>query len=71
MATWRDIAQPIIKEVIEREGRHDLRKLRKALRDAYPFSERRLHPYKVWCDEVRRQVGTRPKADNQSDMFSA
>ena len=71
MGSWRDIAAPIIKEVIEREGRDDMKKLRKALRESYPFGERRHHPYKVWCDEVRRQVGTMPKDDNQADLFTA
>jgi len=53
---WRNIAAPIIVEVIARVGRDDERALRKALHDAYPFGERRMHPYKIWCDEVRRQL---------------
>lgn len=69
MASWRDIAKPIIAEVIRREGRADLRKLRKALRDAYPFGERRYHPYKVWCDEVKKQVGTPSRRVGHADLF--
>lgn len=53
---WRNIAGSIIAEVIARVGRSDERALRKALHDAYPFGERRMHPYKIWCDEVRRQL---------------
>jgi hypothetical protein len=53
---WRDRAAPIIAEVIARVGRDDERALRKALHDAYPFGERRMHPYRIWCDEVRRQL---------------
>lgn len=53
---WRNIAGPIIAEVIARVGREDERVLRKALHHAYPFGERRMHPYKIWCDEVRRQL---------------
>ena len=49
----------------------NMKKLRKALRESYPFGERRHHPYKVWCDEVRRQVGTLPKDDSQADLFTA
>ena len=57
MTTWRDHASPIISRVIYEVGRGDMKKLRKALRDAYPFGERKYHPYKIWCDEVRRQLG--------------
>ncbi len=57
-ATWRDHARPIIAKVIARVGRDDVKALRRALREAYPFGERRYWPYKVWCDEVRRQRGT-------------
>ncbi|MFO1046018.1 MAG: hypothetical protein U0941_29930 [Planctomycetaceae bacterium] len=59
--TWRDVARPIIAETIERIGRNDQRKLRAALRDAYPFGQRRWFPYKVWCDEVRAQLGIKQK----------
>ena len=31
---------------------------RRALRDAYPFGERRYTPYKIWCVEVRDALGT-------------
>jgi hypothetical protein len=38
-------------------GITDIRQIRRALRDAYPFGERARWPYKVWCDEVRRWLG--------------
>ena len=58
--SWRDIARPIIAEVLaETRGRSE-KDIRKALFDAYPFGERAMHPYKVWCDEVRRQTGRKP-----------
>jgi hypothetical protein len=53
---WRNRAAPIIAAVIIRVGPEDYRALRKALHDAYPFGERRMHPYRIWCDEVRRQL---------------
>lgn len=31
----------------------------KALRDAYPFGERKHWPYKVWLDEVNAAMATR------------
>jgi hypothetical protein len=59
VASWREIAAPIIAETVARVGRDDIKALRRALRDAYPFGERKYHPYKIWCDEVRRQLGLR------------
>lgn len=53
---WRGIAAPIISQVIKKVGTKDQAKLKKALSDAYPFYEKRLHPYKVWRDEIKRQL---------------
>jgi hypothetical protein len=60
--TWREIAAPIIAEVISCFGRErigtdvDLAYVKKAISATYPFGERKYWPYKVWCDEVRRQL---------------
>lgn len=54
---WRRIARPIIAEVINRVGREDDYQLRKALFEAYPFGERKYHPYRTWLDEIKRQLG--------------
>jgi hypothetical protein len=62
-ATWRGKARPIIAGVIARVGTADMASLRKALRAAYPFGPRENFPYKVWCDEVRKQLGTKPTKD--------
>lgn len=69
MSTWRDHFRPIIAGVISRVGREDMKALRRALRDAYPFGERRFWPYKVWCDEVRQQIGIDRSSSDQMDMF--
>lgn len=53
---WRDQAKPIICAVIARVGTDDGRALQKALFDTYPWGERRLHPYRIWRDEIRRQL---------------
>jgi hypothetical protein len=58
--TWRTHAAPVIREVIERVGTDDPKALRKALRDAYPYGERKYWPYKVWLDEIRRQLVPTP-----------
>jgi hypothetical protein len=52
---WRSIAAPIIRKVIlETKGKTE-KEIRKALIEAYPFGERAMHPYKIWCDEIRNQ----------------
>lgn len=53
---WRNRAAPIIAGVIAAVGTDDATALRKALHDAYPFGERSMHPYKIWRDEIRRQL---------------
>lgn len=79
-STWRNAAAPIIARTIKQVGTDDMPALRRALREAYPWGERRLHPYKIWCDEIRRQLavgsGARhcrrpePVAPGQIDLFS-
>ena len=60
MSYWRKIARPIIAEIIkEYKIIGDDATLRKALREAYPFGERKYFPYKVWCDEIKKQLGTK------------
>lgn len=55
--TWRNKARPIIASVIAEVGTSDIRKLRRELRKAFPWGERKLHPYRIWCDEIRVQLG--------------
>ena len=52
---WRKEAAPIIARVLKETAGQDEKAIRKALRDAYPFGAREHHPYKIWCDEIRRQ----------------
>jgi hypothetical protein len=56
MKTWREIAAPIVGRVIEEVGCSDMVALRRHMKEAYPFGERKYWPYKVWCSEVRRQL---------------
>lgn len=53
--TWREYATPIIARVLRETSGQDEKAVKAALRDAYPFGEREYHPYKIWCDEVKRQ----------------
>ena len=61
---WRNIAAPIIAEVIERVGRENEKALKTALREAYPWGQRKYHPYKIWCSEIRIQLG-KPKSKKE------
>ena len=54
--TWREIARPIIKRVIDEHKGEPREKVKRALRDAYPFGSRSHYPYQVWLDEIRRQL---------------
>ena len=65
--SWRQSASPIISRVIREHGTEDMKALRAALRAAYPFGERAYWPYKVWCDEVRSQLGLKKKAKKVED----
>ena len=56
MCTWRSIGAPIIAQVIEQHRGESEKEVRKALREAYPWGERAMWPYKVWCSEVNRQL---------------
>ena len=67
---WRPMASEIIREVIATVGRDDPKALRKALRDAYPWGERRLHPYRIWCDEVNRQIYRRTQRPGSAPSVS-
>lgn len=66
----RSIASEIIRGVIADVGRDDPRALRRALRDAYPWGERQHHPYRIWCDEVRRQLERRTQRPGTAPAVS-
>ena len=59
--TWRDSCRPIIAKVLADNKGNSEKEIRKALRDAYPFGQRARHPYKIWCDEIKRQRFQKPK----------
>ena len=55
--TWRDLARPVIAKVLSENKGAEEKVINRALREAYPFGVREHHPYKIWCDEIRRQRG--------------
>ena len=68
--TWRDIAKPIIAEVLAENKGKDEDTIRKALREAYPYGERKYHPYKIWLSEIKRQLG-RPGKSKKKKVAEA
>lgn len=56
---WRASFLPIIHRTLEATKGQTAKEIRKAIIEAYPLSERKYWPYKVWCDEVRCQKGLR------------
>lgn len=63
---WREYARPIIARVLAETAGQDEKVIRRALVEAYPFGERAMHPYKIWCDEVRRQRGRKPEREPEA-----
>ena len=55
--TWRERCAPIIAKVLADTKGLTEKEIKKALRDAYPYGERAMHPYKIWCDEIQKQRG--------------
>lgn len=64
MSTWREKARATIREVMRANPDVGGNELRKLLRENYPFGERRMHPYKVWLDEVRKVCGNQRHGPN-------
>lgn len=71
-SSWRNKAAPIIAKLIAELGTQDMPKLRVALSQAYPFGLKRYHPYKIWLDEIRDQLGTkRAQQKSQNEQRQA
>lgn len=58
---WRDYAAPIIAKVLKENRGKPEKEVRKALKEAYPFGERKYHPYKIWLDEIKIQTGKKKR----------
>lgn len=72
--TWRDHCRPIITQVLkDTEGQHE-GLIKRALFDAYPYGQRKMHPYKIWLDEIKVQRGLKKSKmpienPNQQKLF--
>jgi hypothetical protein len=60
-SSWRDHARPIIAQVLRETQGMGEKAIRKALLEAYPFHQRKYHPYKIWLDEIALQRGTKKR----------
>lgn len=68
---WRDYARPIIQQVLKETAGKPEKEIRQALIDAYPFGERKYHPYKIWLDEIRVQRGLRKFGHKKNEVVPA
>jgi hypothetical protein len=67
---WREKARPVIAGVIAKVGTADPARLARELRAAYPFGEKAQHPYRIWRDEVRRQLAGAPAGPAPSEQLT-
>ena len=56
-SSWRTHARKVIQRVLAENAGKSEKEIRKAISDAFPFGERKYHPYKIWLDEVKIQTG--------------
>jgi len=57
ISKWRMRAAPIIARVLEETRGRSEAEIRRALLDAFPWGERKCHPYLMWRKEIRHQRG--------------
>jgi hypothetical protein len=74
--SWRDRARPIIAQVLLETKGQDEKVVGKVLKEAYPWGERSMHPYKIWLSEIaiqlkKKRFGHRPDKQNpdQTSLF--
>ena len=53
---WREESAKVIYKIIKDNPSISIKELRRKISKAYPFGERKYHPYKIWLDEVRRAI---------------
>ena len=51
---WRERSAQIIYKIIRDNPDIAIKELCKKISEAYPFGERKYHPYKIWLSEVKR-----------------
>lgn len=66
--SWREHCAPIIAQVIAEHPDEDVKTIRKALLEAYPYGQKAMHPYRIWCSEIRKQLGLRTKKELETKI---
>lgn len=51
--SWREFSYQVITKVVEENPNASIEELRKLVSAAYPFGERKYHPYKIWLSAVK------------------
>ena len=54
---WREQARKVILAVLADNPGLEKQELRARINAAYPFEVRQYHPYRIWLDEVKVQLG--------------
>lgn len=68
--SWRTVAAQTVFKVIQSNPDAKPEELRKLISAAYPFGERKYHPYKIWLDEIKRQTGTKAQPKPPADLHT-
>jgi len=63
---WRYAAQRVIAKVEQDCKGVSYGAFKRALFNAYPFGQRSLHPYKIWCDEQRKALARHPESPSNT-----
>lgn len=72
--SWRTTAAAVISKCIQEHPDAYESDLRKIISAAYPFGERKYHPYKIWLSEVKHQLHILALKKSQTmtlDLFRA
>jgi Leu/Phe-tRNA-protein transferase len=68
--TWRENARPIIAKCLADNKDKSEKEIKKALQECYPYGQRSMHPYKIWCDEIKVQRNLKKTKHNHNFDFN-
>lgn len=67
MNSWEAESMQIIRNVLKDNEHSTESELKRALKDAYPFGERKHWPYKIWCGCVKRALAGRRLSETKPE----
>lgn len=67
MNSWEAESMQIIRNVLKDNEHSTESELKRALKDAYPFGERKHWPYKIWCNCVKRALAGRRLSETKPE----